>query len=96
MISSESIQHIAQLSRLSFSESETEQFTEQLSAILEYVDQLAELDTTDVQPASHALPSLNVFRGDQVKHSLTQEQIFMNAPDTEEAYFKVPQIMGDK
>lgn len=96
MISSESIKHIAQLSRLSFSDTEIEQFTEQLGDILNYVDQLAELDTTGVEPASHALPSSNVFRHDTVVHSLSQSQIFMNAPETEEAYFKVPQIMGDK
>ncbi|MBT9545989.1 MAG: Asp-tRNA(Asn)/Glu-tRNA(Gln) amidotransferase subunit GatC [Candidatus Sericytochromatia bacterium] len=96
MISTESIKHIARLSRLSFSEAEIEQFTEQLGAILNYVDQLAELDTTGVKPASHALPAINVFRDDTVLHSLSQAQIFMNAPETEEAYFKVPQIMGDK
>jgi aspartyl-tRNA(Asn)/glutamyl-tRNA(Gln) amidotransferase subunit C len=96
MISPETIHHIAKLSRLSFSENEIKQYSEQLSAILDYVDQLSELDTTDVSPTSHALYMANVFREDGVKQSLSSEQIFMNAPDSEETYFKVPQIMGDK
>ncbi|PIQ26784.1 Asp-tRNA(Asn)/Glu-tRNA(Gln) amidotransferase GatCAB subunit C [bacterium (Candidatus Blackallbacteria) CG17_big_fil_post_rev_8_21_14_2_50_48_46] len=94
MITSETIRHIAKLSRLSFSEPEIERLKHDLATVLDYVDQLAEVDTEGVEPACHSLSIKNVYRNDKVRHSLSSEQVFQNAPETEDAYFKVPQIMG--
>ena len=89
-------EHIAVLSRLDLSDNEIPIYADQLSKILNYVDQLNDLDTTDVEPTSHILNLTNVVRDDEIIHSLSSEQIFQNAPEQEEAFFKVPQIMGEK
>lgn len=95
-ISSQQVEHIARLARLALSEEERERVGEQMGRILEYVEQLAELDTTQVEPASHALPLLNVAREDQIHQRLTSAQIFQNAPEREGHFFKVPQIMSEE
>lgn len=94
MINQETVAHIAKLSRLGFTESESRLYAEHLGQILNYVAQLAELDTAGVEPSLHALSVLNVFREDHVRHSLSKDQIFANAPEMESTYFKIPQMMG--
>ncbi|GAG57610.1 unnamed protein product [marine sediment metagenome] len=64
------VRKVAKLSRLDLTEAEVEEFTGQLSAILEYVEKMNELDTTNVEPLAHCLPVSNVFREDSVKESL--------------------------
>ena len=61
------VEHVALLARLSLSDEEKALFSRQLSSILEYVDQLNELDTDDVEPLTHILPVFNVFREDVVR-----------------------------
>ena len=63
-ISKENIEHIASLARLSLTEEEKDLFGSQLSSILDYMEKLNELDTTDVEPTSHVLPLSNVMRDD--------------------------------
>ncbi len=92
-ISREEVEHVALLARLAISSEEKDMFTEQLNVILEYVDQLNELDTTDVKPTSHVIPVKNVMREDQVETHLTQEEALKNAPEKEEGYIKVPRIV---
>ncbi|MHC4532200.1 MAG: Asp-tRNA(Asn)/Glu-tRNA(Gln) amidotransferase subunit GatC, partial [Planctomycetota bacterium] len=58
------VQKVAKLSRLELSETELEEFTSQLSAILDYVAKMNELDTENVEPLAHCLPISNVFRED--------------------------------
>lgn len=95
-ISSEEVSHIAHLARLELSHDEVPRYAEQLSKILDYVEQLKQLNTEGVEPTSHALDVNNVFREDVVQHRLTEQQVFQNAPEREDHYFKVPQIMEDK
>ena len=92
-ISKKDVEHIALLSRLELEEEETQLYTEQLNAILEYVNKLGELDTSDVEPTAHVLPLKNVFREDVVKEGLTQEEALGNAPDQENGFFKVPKMV---
>ncbi|MGU3473343.1 Asp-tRNA(Asn)/Glu-tRNA(Gln) amidotransferase subunit GatC [Paenibacillus sp. D51F] len=87
------VEHVAGLARLEFTESEKEQFAQQLSAILAYADKLGELDTTDVEPTSHVLPVTNVMRKDQVRESVSNETALLNAPDEEDGQFKVPAVL---
>lgn len=65
----------------------------QLSRILEYFEQLNELDTSNVEPLAHPLPRVNVFREDELCPSLPLEDVLANAPDREGNYFKVPRII---
>lgn len=87
------VEHVALLARLSLSDDEKEVFSRQLSSILEYVDQLNELDTGDVEPLTHILPLYNVFRDDAVRPGSPGEEILSNAPLLEENQYKVPKIM---
>lgn len=94
MIDRDTILHIARLSRLQLSEQELQSFGQNLGDILTYVEQLNELDTTGIEPASHALPIFNVVRPDQVEHTLDEAGVFANAPDREEDFFRVPRMHG--
>ena len=87
------VRHISHLARLNPSESEVKRFSEQLSAILAYVDQLSEVNTTDVPPTAHALPVHNVFRNDEPHTSLSPDQALANAPQREGSFFALPKVL---
>jgi aspartyl-tRNA(Asn)/glutamyl-tRNA(Gln) amidotransferase subunit C len=87
------IEKVARLARLELSEEEKVTFGNQLEQILTYMEQLNRLDTTGVEPTSHAIPVHNVFREDEVKASLAQEEVLAIAPDEEDGHFKVPRII---
>jgi len=87
------IEKVARLARLELSEEERETFENQLEQILTYMEQLNRLDTTGVEPTSHAIPVRNVFREDEVKPSIAQEEVLAIAPDEEDGHFKVPRII---
>ena len=89
------VRKVAKLSRLELTEEEIDEFTGQLSAILDYVEKMNELDTTGVEPLAHCLPISNVFREDAVKESLGTEKALANAPQRDEEFFKVPKILDD-
>jgi len=89
------VRHVAKLARLICSDEEIHRFTEQLGAILEYVAQLEQVDTTGVEPLAHCLPVHNVFREDQVRPGLTNEQVLANAPQRDGPFFAVPKILED-
>jgi aspartyl-tRNA(Asn)/glutamyl-tRNA(Gln) amidotransferase subunit C len=89
-ITREQVLHVAKLARLGLSEDEVERFSEQLSAILEAVGTIAELDLTDVEPTSHPLDLANVFGEDEPEPSLSLEEALANAPDPEDGSFGVP------
>jgi len=89
------VRKVAKLSRLELTETEVAEFTGQLSAILEYVEKMNELDTDDVRPLAHCLPISNVFREDCVKESLGTEKTLVNAPQRDGEFFKVPKILDD-
>ena len=89
------VRRVALLSRLELSDQEVSQFSTQLSAIVEYIEKLNELDTDNVEPLAHCLPVHNVFREDLPRPSLSNNAALANAPDREEEYFKVPKILDD-
>ena len=87
------IEKVARLARLELSEEEKKTFGNQLEQILTYMEQLNRLDTTGVEPTSHAIPIQNAFRGDETKPSFPREEVLGIGPDQEEGYFKVPRII---
>ena len=89
------VRKVAKLSRLDLSDAEVEEFTGQLSAILEYVEKMNELDTTGVEPLAHCLPVNNVLREDSAKESLGTDKVLANAPQRDGEFFKVPKILDD-
>jgi len=87
------VEHVARLARLELTEEEKERMRAQLDSILSYIDKLNELDTSVVEPTSHVLPMTNVFREDEVRPSLSQEEALANAPDRQDLFFRVPRIL---
>jgi aspartyl-tRNA(Asn)/glutamyl-tRNA(Gln) amidotransferase subunit C len=80
---------------LKLTNSELDEFTGQLSAILDYVEKMNELDTTVAEPLAHFLPINNVFRSDSPEESLGTEKTLSNAPQTDGDFFKVPKILDE-
>lgn len=93
MISKKDVEYAAALSRLEFSEAEMEKYASELNVILDYVNQLNEVDTEGVEPTYHVMPLSNVLREDAVKPSMERDQVLMNAPGTQAGCFKVPRIL---
>ena len=89
-ISRDEVLHVARLARLELTDDEVERFTEQLSAILEAVAKVSELDLSDVEPTAHPLDVVNVWAEDEPLPSLLVDQALANAPDREDGFFKVP------
>ena len=92
-ISKEEVKHIAMLSRLELDEKEIAVYQDQLSRILEYVEKLNEIDTSNVEPVSHVIELNNVMRQDIVKPSLPRDEALKNAPDSVDKFFRVPKII---
>ena len=89
----ENVEHVARLARLELASEEKDRFLGQMNAILNYADKLNELNTDDVAPTTHVLPIHNVLRDDEVRESLTIEQVMKNAPEEEEGQFLVPAVL---
>ncbi len=92
-LTKELINHIAELAHLKLTEEEIEKFQKELSQILDYVNQLNEVDTSNVDPLHHPLSLTNVFREDKVKESIEREEALKNAPDSTNEFFKVPKVI---
>ncbi|MFD2629531.1 Asp-tRNA(Asn)/Glu-tRNA(Gln) amidotransferase subunit GatC [Oceanobacillus kapialis] len=92
-ISKEQVKHVAHLARLAVTEEEVEKFTEQLSSIITYAEQLNELDTDGVEPTTHVLDLKNVLRKDEPKEWITQDEALKNAPDKKDGHYRVPSIL---
>ena len=92
-ISTKQVQYIAELARLDLDPGEEERLTGQLNAILEYMGQLAGVDTAGVAPTSHVLPLTNVMREDEPRPCLPNAEALANAPDPDQGHFAVPKII---
>jgi aspartyl-tRNA(Asn)/glutamyl-tRNA(Gln) amidotransferase subunit C len=91
-ISRDEVLHVAKLARLALSEEELERFRGQLSAILEAVGKVSELDLSGVPPTSHPLDLVNVLAEDKAAPCLSREEALANAPDPEGEFFGVPPV----
>ncbi len=94
MINRQQVQKVAHLARLELTSEEEEQFTTQLSSILEYFEQLSELDTEDVAPTTRAIEVSNVIRPDTLQSYRDREALLKEAPEQEGDFFRVPQILS--
>ena len=87
------VSYVAELAHLKLDDDQRAQAAADLSRMIGYVDQLAELDTDGVEPMSHAFPLVNVFREDEVKPSMARELILQNAPKQKDGCFLVPKTV---
>ena len=94
MIDREQVHKVARLARLELTPEEEEQFTIQLGGILNYVEQMNELDVTNVIPTTRAIDVSNVTRQDKLQPYPERDAILSSAPQQEGEFFKVPKIMN--
>lgn len=92
-LNEDAVRHVAHLARLTVSDEEVAMFSRQLSAVLEYVARLDELDTSGVPPTAHPLPLSNVLRDDVVGQCVTNEAALENAPEAQAGMFRVPKVL---
>ena len=95
MIERKDVEHVARLARLALTDAEIERMREQLNGILAYIEKLNALDTSGVEPTSHAVPLLNVMRDDEPGACLPRDEALANAPDRSGEFFRVPRIIED-
>ncbi len=87
------VAHLARLARLALDDDELDHYAAQLDVILQSVARVSEIATDDVPPTSHPVPLVNVYRPDEVRPSLPQEEALAAAPAVEEGRFRVPRIL---
>ncbi|NQU18792.1 Asp-tRNA(Asn)/Glu-tRNA(Gln) amidotransferase subunit GatC [bacterium] len=92
-ISKETVKYISNLARIELTEEEIEKFSLQLNDILRYIEQLKEIDITNISPTAHILPISNVKRSDEPRSSLKIDEVLKNAPQKEGLFFKVPKVI---
>lgn len=92
-LSKKEVKHIAQLARLELSAEEEEKYREQLSAILEHIAQLQELDTSGIPPTASVLAQGSRLREDTPIRGLQIEEVLQNAPEKQDKQFRVPPVL---
>ena len=96
MIDREQVKKVAYLARLDITPEEEQQFTTQLNSILDYFEQLSELDTENVPPTTRAIELSNITRPDRLNPFPDKEALIKAAPEQEGEYFRVPKILASE
>jgi len=87
------VKYVAHLARLSLSPEEEQKIGAQLASVLSYIEKLKEVDVSKVQPTAHAFPLVNVTRPDEIRPSMSTEDVLRNAPKHANSLFLVPKIV---
>lgn len=87
------LRKIAHLARLEFKEKDEGSMLNSMTEILDWVEKLNEVDTTNVDPLKNMSTEVNALREDEVKNTLTHEQGLKNAPKKDSDYFRVPKVL---
>ena len=94
-LSRNEVEKVSLLARLQLANDELDEMTTQLSKIVDYVEQLSQLDTENVEPLAHAADLTNVFADDVVKESFPRNAVLANAPKRDDECYRVPAVLGD-
>ena len=94
-LSADEVRKVAELARLEISDAELETMARQLSAIVDYINQLQEVNTDGVEPLAHALDLHDVFREDVPGQSLGPDEALANAPARKNNFYRVPPVFGE-
>lgn len=89
----ETVERIAALARLGLGQDEMERMRDQLSSVLDHISMLEEVPTEDIPPTAQVIELQNIMRDDVVEPSLSQEQVLLNAPRTEDGFIKVKAVL---
>lgn len=90
IISDETIEYVGILAKLELTDEEKEQAKKDMGSMLDYIDKLNELDTSEAEPMSHVFPIQNIFREDVVTNGDEREAVLSNAPEEKDGAFVVP------
>lgn len=94
-VSISDVEYVAKLARLEFNDEQKQKLTHDLNDILKYVDKLSQVDTENVDISISAYPMYNKLRDDEVKESMSREEVLSGAPEKDEGYIKVPTIIEE-
>jgi len=94
-LSREEVLHIASLARLGVTEDEVDRLSEQLSIMLDYFQVLQKIDTAEVMPTAQPNALQNVTMSDEVRPSLSSQEVIANAPQREDDFFKVKIVLEE-
>lgn len=94
-ITKKDVEHVATLAKLKFNDEQLEKFTDQIEDIIDLVDILNEVDTTNVEPTFNVTDQLNRMREDVAVRSNDKEALLANAPETENGFIRVPAILDE-
>ncbi len=92
-IDSKTVDKLAELSKLEFDEQGKKEIEKDLNRIVEFVEKLSELDTSNVEPLIYMSEGTNVMRDDEVKQVITQQEALKNVPVKDSDYIKVPKVI---
>ncbi|MGL4629642.1 MAG: Asp-tRNA(Asn)/Glu-tRNA(Gln) amidotransferase subunit GatC [Leadbetterella sp.] len=92
-ITPETIQKMAHLSRIEVKQEEEATLMGEFQQILDWMEQLNELDTNEIEPLYHMHNNVNLYREDLAKQEITREEALLNAPQKNEEYFMVPKVI---
>ncbi len=95
-LSRQTVEQIANLARLELSEADIVLYQQQLSSILAYAERLNDLDLDGVPETTHAVPTANIWRADQVSKTLTHEQALRNAAKTADNQFVIQAVLDEE
>jgi aspartyl-tRNA(Asn)/glutamyl-tRNA(Gln) amidotransferase subunit C len=95
-LSSSDTKHVAALAKLTLTPKEITKFTQQLSGILDYISELNEVDTKNVEPTAQTTNLTNITRPDEAKgaNCLTQDEALSGTENVQNGFFVVPQILN--
>ena len=94
-LTQQEVRHVAELAKLQLTDEEVEQFTRQLSDILDYAAVIQEVDTSSVAPTPYPLPVTNVMREDEVGACLSNDEALANAADSDNGFYRVRAVFGE-
>lgn len=92
-LSIQDVEHVASLARLGLSDEEKETLRDQLSTILDHIAVLSQIDTDSISPTAQLNALHNVLRDDEIKPSLSQDEVLRNAPRSRDGFFEVRAVM---
>ena len=92
-INKEFITKLSSLSKLKFDKEETELISEDLTKMVNFINQLKELDTDGLEPLIHVNEEINNWREDKLAEVLDQEKALSNSPSKDSTYFKLPKVL---
>lgn len=92
-LTAQQVEWVAHLARLELAQADLEIMAQQLSPVLDYVNQLQKVNTDGVEPLAHPLPLQNVFREDVPGPSLPVDSALANAPERHDNFYSVPAVL---